>query len=97
MITRHHLTGEWTSFGVGSCVLVVRSREPGKHTCFYLGDHLTLYAIRRDHGTETGPFIINVACRDGRREHGFGFQLYVRGVCYGVSVHRGINRLSISN
>ncbi len=49
-----------------------------------IGGRFTLYQIRRDHGNDTGFFVVNVP---EVRQRGIGFQLAARGVVYGISIH----------
>lgn len=49
-----------------------------------LAGRLTLYRIERDHSDATGFYRIDVP---EVRQRGVGFQLNIRGVLYGISVH----------
>ena len=55
-----------------------------------LGKILTFYRIRRDHCDETGFFVVDV---EEASQYGFGFQLRIRGVLYGVSLHTPESRV----
>lgn len=45
---------------------------------------LTVYRIRRDHYNRTGFFRV---CVPEAGHYGIGFQVRIRGVLYGVSIH----------